>query len=181
MYQDISENELIIGCIKKNRKYQELLYRKYAGKMYAVCLNYAKDRQLAQDILQDGFIKVFSKIKDFQQNGSLEGWIRRIIVNTAIDYHRKVKRYNDLLEQEIKNEDNINSENTIIENINAEDILNHLKKLPSGARMVFNLYAVEGYSHKEISEKLNISEGTSKSQFSRARSLLQQWLMVKYF
>ena len=178
MNQEISEQDLVNGCIKKNRKYQELLYRKYAGKMYAVCLNYARDREIAQDILQEGYIKVFKKIKDFKQNGSLEGWIRRIIINTAIDYYRKASRYNELLDKELKREESEFSENSIIENINADEILNYLKKLPEGARMVFNLYAVEGYSHKEIAEKLNISEGTSKSQFSRARSLLQQWLMI---
>ncbi|MGK7395678.1 MAG: RNA polymerase sigma factor [Candidatus Cyclobacteriaceae bacterium M3_2C_046] len=177
MGQHISDKELIQKCIGNERKYQEILYRKFAGKMYAICLSYAKDRSAAQDILQDGFVKVFQKMKTYSQEGSLEGWIRRIITNTAIDYYRKQARSNNLLEYE--DEKNLDpNEETVLNLAEVSEIYDHLQKLPDGARVIFNLYALEGYSHKEIAKLLNISEGTSKSQVNRARSLLQKMILT---
>ena len=143
--------------------------------MYAVCLSYAKDRSSAQDILQDGFVKVFEKMKSYNHDGSLEGWIRRIISNTAVDHYRKKSTLNKFIEFEDSPTDT-RGQNNVFESLHAEEILKQLRKLPDGAQVIFNLYAVEGFSHKEISEKLQISEGTSKSQLSRAKNLLQKLL-----
>ena len=170
-----SDAEIVNGCLKRDRKFQEILYRKYAQKMFAICLAYAKDKEKAQDILQDGFVKVFMNMKHFDTENSLEGWIRRIMTNTAIDYFRSAKR----LHQFIELEEEINSEvaeDAINKKINVEEILYFLRKLPDGAKVIFNLYAIEGYNHKEIAKLLSISEGTSKSQYSRARMLLQSYL-----
>ena len=169
LYSDV---ELWEGCKKNKRKYQELLYRKYAKKMYGICLSYARDRAMAQDILQDGFVKVFQKIKTFKAQGSLEGWIRRIITNTALDHLRQRSRQMDFIDvnQEVEEE---KIDQTILDKINTDGILEKVSQLPNGARTVFNLYAVEGYTHKEIAQKLNITEGTSKSQYKRARAMLK--------
>jgi len=164
-----SEEEILEGCKKNKRKYQEILYRKYARKMYGICMSYAGDRDMAQDILQDAFIKVFRRIKKFNEQGSLEGWIRRIMVNTAIDHLRKQTREHGYFTGDVSEE--VHGPE-IIENLQAQDVLNLVASLPTGARMIFNLYALEGFTHKEIAEKMNISEGTSKSQFNRARKML---------
>jgi RNA polymerase sigma-70 factor (ECF subfamily) len=170
-----SENEIIRGCLANSRKFQRILYNKYAKMMYRVCLSYVHERDTAQDVLQDGFIKVFKNIKRYNENGSLSGWIRKIIVNTAIDYLRSKKRLNNMLEydEQIKTHE-INNE--AVQNINIESILLRINKLPDGARTVFNLYALEGYTHKEIAQRLDITEGTSKSQFSRAKNMLKDML-----
>jgi RNA polymerase sigma-70 factor (ECF subfamily) len=174
-----SDSELIQGCRDNDRKYQELLYRKYAKKMYGICMSYAKDRSMAQEILQDGFVKVFKKIDTFKEQGSLEGWIRRIITNTALDYLRQKSKLYEFIDDNKEVEEE-RLDNSILENINAEGIFKLIGQLPEGAKAVFNLYAVEGYSHKEIAEKLEITEGTSKSQFKRARSLLKSLLRDLY-
>jgi len=174
-----SDSELIQGCKNNDRKYQELLYRKFAKKMYGICLSYAKDRNMAQEILQDGFVKVFKKIDTFKEQGPLEGWIRRIITNTALDHLRKKSKLYEFIDDNKEVEEE-RMDNSILENINADGIFSMIKQLPEGAKAVFNLYAVEGYSHKEIAEKLEITEGTSKSQFKRARSLLKTLLRDLY-
>ncbi len=171
-----NESELIKGCISNNRKYQRLLYEKYARLMYNICLSYTNERASAQDVLQEGFIKVFKKIKYFKGDGSLEGWIRRIMTNTAIDHLRKKSRLHNHLEYSDHIKEDIEIKSEILDNINAESILSRVKQLPDGAKAVFNLYALEGYTHKEIAKTLNISEGTSKSQFNRAKTLLKDWL-----
>lgn len=173
----ISDDALIEGCIKGNRKIQEELYRKYAKQMYQICLTYEPDRECAKDILQEAFVKVFRNILTHDKQSSLQGWIRKIITNTAIDHFRKVK----IGEKRFINLDVIKKEDEPyapehLHSLESEDILNRIKQLPNGARLVFNLYSLEGYSHREISEKLGISEGTSKSQLSRAKQLLQEWL-----
>src|SRR6056297_577394 len=144
-----SDSELIQGCRDNDRKYQELLYRKYAKKMYGICLSYAKDRSVAQEILQDGFIKVFKKIDSFQEKGSLEGWIRRIITDTALDPLRKLSNLHKFIDENQEVEEG-RLDNSILENIHADGIYQMIKQLPEGAKAVFNLYAVEGYTHKEI-------------------------------
>lgn len=171
----LTDEDLIKGCLRKDRKYQEMLYRRYSRKMYAICQGYTRDKELAQDILQDGFVKVFMKISTFDANNSLEGWIRRIMTNTAIDYFRQSKKLNSFIELEEQHSEET-SDDAVNKKINVDEILYYLDKLPVGARMIFNLYAIEGYSHKEIASQLNISEGTSKSQFSRARSLIKTYL-----
>lgn len=175
-WNDYTEEELIDGCKNNDRKFQERVYNKYAGQMYAICLSYAGDKAEAKDILQDGFVKVFTRIDSYTKKGSFGGWIRRIITNTAIDYYRKSSRQKDdyVLEEKLYEDEQITNE--IMDKIGAEGIMKMVGRLPKGARMVFNLYAVEGFSHKEIARKLKISEGTSKSQYKRARSLLQKWI-----
>lgn len=170
-----SEEEILKGCKKGKRQYQEILYRKYAKKMYGICLSYAGERDLAQDMLQDSFIKIFKNIKNYAATGSLEGWIRKIVSNTAIDHLRKIQRANKY----ITDKDAVNEESKVLsglENLKTQDLLQQVALLPDGARLVFNLYALEGYTHKEIAQKLNISEGTSKSQFNRARKMLMTWI-----
>lgn len=171
----IPDDELLKGCLRKDRKYQELLYRKYAKKMYAICQAYVRDKTVAQDILQDGFVKVFTKIHTFDPDNSLEGWVRRIMTNTAIDYFRQGKKLDKFIELEEQHNEEA-SDDAVNKQINVDEILYYLDRLPEGARVIFNLYAIEGYSHKEIAERLQISEGTSKSQFSRARSIIKTYL-----
>jgi len=170
-----SEEDILKGCRKNKRQYQEILYRKYAGTMYGICMSYAGNRDIAQDMLQDSFIKIFKKIKDFNSAGSLEGWIRKIVTNTAIDHMRKQTReYSYIAEKDEVYDDIYPAE--AIENLKVQDLMNIVAKLPEGARIIFNLYALEGFTHKEIAAKMNISEGTSKSQFNRARKMLMSLL-----
>lgn len=140
--------------------------------MMGVCLRYAKNQAEAEDILQDGFVKVFSNLHKFQPYGSFEGWVRRIFVNTAIEYYRQRRRFmiNDI---ELENQD-FEFSDDVLDKMAAEEIIALIKDMPDGYRMVFNMYAIEGYSHKEIADELGISVGTSKSQYSRARSYLQK-------
>lgn len=179
--KNISDSELVEGCIRGERKYQELLYRRYSSKMYGVCIGYAKDRADAKDILQDGFVKVFTNIYKYKGDGSFEGWIRRIIVNTAIDHYRKTtKEAINMSAVDIEHAKDIQVEVSVLEQMCAKDIMSLIHQLPNGARLIFNLYVVEGYTHQEIAEKLNINQGTSKSQFARARKLLQELIMKLY-
>ncbi len=175
MLTDLSDQQLIAGCLKNDRRVQELLYRKYANEMYSICLAYEPDRDNAKDILQEAFVKVFKSINTYDNKGALKGWIRRIITNTAIDHYRQKGKENSFVDVEkISNTTQSSSEEFGI--LESQDILAQVKRLPEGARVVFNLFALEGYSHKEIAEMLCITEGTSKSQFSRARQLLQEWI-----
>lgn len=173
----ISESDLISGCIEENRRMQEELYRRFSPRMYAVCLRYAGSSDEAEDILQEGFIKVFKKLNTFRSEGSFEGWIRRIFVNTAIEHFRR-KRY---LQPVTEKEENTMEGNylSVLDNLAERDIMDLVQQLSPGYRTVFNMYVVEGYSHKEIGEMLGISEGTSKSQLSRAKVILQD--MVRKF
>ena len=170
----ISDIELINGCATQDRYYQKMLYQRYARKMLSVVLCYTRDDYEAENVLQEGFIKIFDHIKDFKPTGSLDGWIRRIFVNTATDYYRKKKR---IKFSEVNLEEAENEVSSIdLDKFNVKDIIAAIQELPEGSRMVFTLYAIEGYTHKEIGEALGISVGTSKSQFSRARVILQEKL-----
>lgn len=164
---------IIKGCLQNDRRSQKLLYRKYFKVMFRICLSYSGDKDEAKDILQDAFVKVFTSLDKYSFKGSLEGWIRRIVTNTAIDHFRSKKRliFKDEFPDEPESEeiDFIESDE-----ISTDLILFYIKQLPDGARIVFNLYAVEGMTHKEISRKLGINEGTSKSQYKRARTLLKK-------
>lgn len=171
-----TELELIAACLQNNRQAQEVLYRQHASKMYHICLSYTGDRDTAKDILQESFIKVFKNIRTYNAANSLEGWIRRIVTNTAIDYYRKEKRLRYFEDATDRVPESVSIPANQYAKMNTESVLQQVKRLPEGARLVFHMFAVEGYSHKEIAGKLNISEGTSKSQFNRARTLLQEWL-----
>ncbi len=173
--EELSDDDLIRGCGENNRKIQEMLYRRYAKAMYNLCLIYESDRDNAKDILQEAFIKIFRNINNFDGKGSLQGWMKRIVTNTAIDHYRK--NYNEA--QFIPFENIIHpfsNEVSVSTVLNTKDIISQVNRLPNGARMIFQLFAIEGYSHKEISKLLNISIGTSKSQINRAKQLLQQWI-----
>lgn len=171
--------ETVEGCVKGDRKCQQLIYRKFYGKMLGLCMRYSKDREEARDILQDGFIKVFSNIKNYGGNGSFEGWIRRIITNTAIDFYRKNKNSHVEARSEYVESsgealtDEADNEPEYI-NISTQEVLNAVQKLSPAYRTVFSLYAIDGFTHKEIAEKLGISEGTSKSNFSKAKLNLRK-------
>lgn len=156
---------------------QELLYHRFAPKMYAVCLRYCKDAADAQDLLQDGFVKIFKNIEKFRGEGSFEGWIRRIFVNTSIEHFRKsVKNYAVADTQDISIEDPAWN---ALDNLAEKDIITMIQELSPGYRQVFNMYVIEGYSHKDIGEILGISEGTSKSQLARAKGILKKMVEQK--
>ena len=166
----LSENELIEGCRDGSRAFQKALYDRYCRKMLVVCLRYSKTTAEAEDIVQEGFVKVFQGIKDFRQESKLETWITRIMVNTALNAQRK-KLY--LYPMVDVTELVLPEEEVSLSGLNVSQLLEMIQSLPQGCQIVFNLFAIEGYSHKEIAEMLGISEGTSKSQFARAKSLLQ--------
>ena len=168
-------DEILKGCIDNDRKCQEVLYHKFSSTMFGVCLGYTKDRDEAKDVLQEGFIKVFKNIKKYNGEGNLEGWIRKIMVNTSIDFYRQRARKNSHVNFDTV-PDVLETEYSILETISANEILGLIQQLPDGAKIIFNLYVVEGYTHDEIARILDISEGTSKSQFWRAKKLLQQML-----
>ena len=175
--QTISESDLIQGCLASDRRMQEELYRRFSPRMYGVCLRYAGNAEEAQDILQEGFIKVYKKLSSFRGEGSFEGWIRRIFVNTAIEHFRR-KTYQQSITE--KHENTIEGKYlSVLDNMAEKDIMKLVQELSPGYRTVFNLYVVEGYTHREIGDMLGISEGTSKSQLSRAKVILQD--MVKKF
>jgi RNA polymerase sigma-70 factor (ECF subfamily) len=169
--QIFSDADLIEGCIKGDRKMQHELYNRFASKMYGVCLRYAGKAEEAEDILQEGFIKVFNKIGSFRSEGSFEGWVRRIFVNTAIEHFRKKIYLQPITDYE---EDTVEGKYlSVLDSLAEKDIIELVQQLSPGYRTVFNMYVVEGYTHKQIAEALNISEGTSKSQLSRAKLILQ--------
>ena len=156
---------------------QHELYNRFAPKMYGVCLRYASNAEEAEDILQEGFIKIFNKINSYRGEGSFEGWIRRIFVNTAIEHFRKKTYLQPIGEIE---ENTVEGKYlSVLDNLAEKDIIQLIQQLSPGYRTVFNMYVVEGYSHKQIAEMLGISEGTSKSQLSRAKLILQD--LVKTF
>ncbi len=165
-------DSLLEGCKRGERKAQEMLYRKLASPMMGVCMRYAKDKQEAEDILQMGFVKVFNKVADFRSDGSFEGWIRRIMVNMAIETYRKNLRtlINVVDIDEVYDQPQTTFDMSGLE---TKDLLNLVQELSNGYRLVFNMYVIEGYSHKEIGAALGMTEGASKSQLSRARAILR--------
>lgn len=171
-------DELIKGCKKNRPDCQRKLYDRLSGKMFGVCLQYAKDYTEAEDILQDGFIKVFTKIDQFDFKGSFEGWVRRIVVNCALERFRKhnlLYPVSDIGDYDYK----ISTEDVMGE-ISSQELLKLIQELTPQYKMVFNLYAIEGYSHQEIGDMLGISVGTSKSNLSRARVILQDKVKALY-
>ncbi len=171
----MSEQELIKSCVAGSAKAQKALYDLYARKMMGVCLRYASDADGAQDLLQEGFIKVYTSLASYSGVGSFEGWMRRVFVNTALEHLRK----NDVLRQSMDIEESrldVTPDYTALEQMEAKELVELIAQLPTGFRTVFNMYAIEGYSHKEIAEALGINESTSRSQFTRAKQLLQKRL-----
>lgn len=174
----ISEVDLINGCKRGDKKAQKTLYDKYAAKMLGVCIRYFRNIDEAEDALQEGFIKIFNNIDKFRNEGSFEGWIRRIIVNTALNYYKSnLKHYFSTDYSEI--EEMIEDDKLKFDNLSMEFLLKIIQDLPEGYRLVFNLYEIEGYSHKEIAEMLGVSVNTSKSQLMKAKRSLQKVLITK--
>lgn len=167
----MSEHELIRGCLRGSAQCQRDLYERFAGKMYAVCLRYARSREDAADILQEGFLKVYSKLGQFQFQGSFEGWVRRVMVNTALRAYQK-QRY-DFEQSGYERLPELPVEPDALAMLSEEEILNLVRKLPDGYRAVFNLVAIEGYSHAEAAKVLGIQESTSRSQLTKARRHLE--------
>lgn len=170
-----SEDALIRGCQKGKSRDQQALFEKYAAKMLGVCQRYVKDTAEAEDVMIGAFAKMFEKLDTFRFEGSFEGWLRRIMVNESLMYIRRNKSM--YLEVEIEKADREPDFAQLSDRLEAEDLLKMIQELPVGYRTVFNLYAIEGFSHQEIAEMMEISEGTSKSQLSRARAILQKQLV----
>jgi len=175
---NIADDKLIKGSLRGDEKMQRALYEKYKVQMFRICLRYAIDRSEAEDILQDGFIKIYTDLHQYSFKGPLGGWMRRVMVNAALQHIRKNKRR--LQTAEIKEAiHKYTQDHTVYDNLNAQELTNMIQKLPEGYRVVFNLYVVEGYSHKEIAQMLKISESTSKTQLFKAKKALRK--MLEFF
>ena len=171
----MNDSALVKKCIDGDQRAQRMLFEKFAPKMLGVCMRYAKNTEQAEDVLQDGFVKVFTKLSHYKGGGSWEGWIRRVVVNTALDQIRKNTKFQDniaLDDVDYK----LELKGNVLETLAAEDLMGMINEMPSGYKVVFSMFAIEGYSHKEIAEELNVSENTSKSQYSRARAYLKKKL-----
>lgn len=174
----MTEELMLQGCLKNLSTAQEALYNKFSPRMLGVCYRYARNREDAEDMLQEGFIKVYSQIQQFKGTGALEGWIRRIIVHTCINVLKKNKKFSDSLDLVHASGMQINA-NNIPSILQAKQVVECIRMLPIGYRTVLNLYAIEGFSHKEIGAILDIEESTSRSQYTRARALLEEILIKK--
>ncbi|MBP6977922.1 MAG: RNA polymerase sigma factor [Bacteroidales bacterium] len=178
----VPDKKLIEGCLQGKRKASALLYHRYASKMLGVCMRYSRNLTEAEDVLQDGFVKVFTNIGAFRHEGSLEGWIRKIMVNTAVDHYNRQSReaytapFEEINELDISDRADRDEEGLPGEDLSEDDLMKMIQGLPDGYRLVFNLYALEGYSHQEIASTLNISINTSKTQLFKARKLLRNVL-----
>jgi RNA polymerase sigma factor (sigma-70 family) len=172
----MSDQQIIEGCAQHDRKAQQVLYDKYSRFLLGICLRYASDKAEAEDILQESFLKIFFNIKDFSGTGSFIGWLRKVAVNTAIThYHKNLKyRYHVEIEEYVSVETGVTSFEEDF--FTSEELFKVMNELPPGYRLVFNLYAVEGYKHKEIAEILGIDTNTSKSQYSRAKAVIRDKL-----
>jgi RNA polymerase sigma-70 factor (ECF subfamily) len=177
LYTSTSEEELIEGCRHNKARAQKALFDKYSGKMLGVVMRYIKDRDESEEVMITSFMKVFDKIDQFKSEGSFEGWIRRIMVNESLMYLRKNKHM--YLEVDLEKVDREPNYGQLSDHLEAEDLLRMVQELPMGYRTVFNMYAIEGFSHAEIAEQLGINVNTSKSQLSRARALLQKQLIAQ--
>lgn len=174
----MTDEQLVEGCLKNDPIAQKQLYDTFSKKMMGLCLRYADNIDDAQDFLQDGFIKVFEKMDTYRGSGSFEGWIRKIMVNNILNTFRKTKK----LKQNIAIDDvsyMLHDKSSTMDAVTTKDLLKMIQQLPTGFRTVFNLYAIEGYSHKEIADELGITESTSKSQYSRARAYLQKLIKLE--
>ncbi len=173
----LDEKTLIRECLKQNQSAQTELYSSFSGKMFGICLRYAKNRMDAEDLLHEGFLKVLTNLKKYRGEGSFEGWIRRIMINTSINFYRtKTSNFmvdiDDIFDLEISDVDAISK-------MTEKELISQIQELPDGYRIIFNMYVIEGYKHKDIAEILNISESTSKTQLLKAKKSLQQKLKEK--
>ncbi|MEQ6119646.1 RNA polymerase sigma factor [Reichenbachiella sp. MALMAid0571] len=168
----LTDQEILKGCIKGDREAQQMLYAKYAKQMYVVCLRYAKEQQEAEDILQESFIKVFENIKNFRGDSKLVYWIKRIVINTALNAQRSKLYLYPMVDVDSLKESQGND--LPVSDFTMEELMKMINELPSGCKVIFNLYAIEGYKHYEIAKMLDLTEGTSKSQYSRAKYLLRE-------
>jgi RNA polymerase sigma factor (sigma-70 family) len=174
----MTEEAIFQGCLNNHAAAQRELYNRYSPKMLAVCYRFAHKREDAEDMLQEGFIKVFSQIHTFQNKGAFEGWIRRIMVHTCINNLKKNKRFNESVDLAYASSVQVREE-SIPSIVQAKQVVECIRMLPMGYRTVLNLYAIEGYSHKEIAEMLDIEESTSRSQYTRAKQMLEEILIRK--
>lgn len=182
----MSENDLIKGCKKGSTEAQSLLYFRYAPLLKGVCIRYVKDKDIASDLLHDSFIKIFKCIRDFKEDGSIEGWLRRIVINTALDYLKKAKPH---IISEVNDYENLSDETTVDEfgeeiilqiidsGFSKENLINMLNQLPQNYATVFNLFFIDGMSHKEIAKSMKITEGLSRKWTFRAKGLLKKLLI----
>lgn len=174
-------NDIVQGCQQQDPKCQKLLYQKFAGKMLGICVRYCQNVELAKDAMQEGFVKVFKHIDSFNGKSKVDTWMTRIMINTTLNHIKKHNRY-DFIDDNEKTAQMMNNQHDVapdsITALSHAELIDMLHELPTGYRVVFNLYAIEGYNHREIGEQLGISEGTSKSQLNRARKQLQQ-LVIK--
>lgn len=168
----LTETQLVQGCLDKNPKAQKMVFQRYGGKMLGVCRRYARHEMEAEDMTQDGFVKVFKYIESFGSKGSFEGWIRRIMINTALKHCSKSAFKKESIGIEKMPESPINP--NVFSKLSIDELMRLVMELPEGYKIVFNLYAIEGYSHKEIAEVLGIGESTSRSQLVKARRILQK-------
>ncbi len=178
----MTDRELIEGCIREERACQEELFRRYAGKLLSICRRYARHEMEAEDLLQDTLIRIFDHLDKFEYKGSFEGWMRRIAVNTALKNCNRIGFRKESIGIDAGQDQVVDPE--AVSHLSEEELLHLIRELPEGYRLVFNLYAIEGYSHKEIAEMLDIKEGTSRSQLVKARKMLQdkiQALKTNYY
>ncbi len=182
---DLADQDILFGIVKKcisgDQKAQKELYKMFYSKMMNVCFRYSKNADDSADLLQDGFVKVFMNLKHYDNKGSLEGWIRRIMVNTAIDFYRKSKNFNVVEDENdfILETSKVESEDHIYSQFGVSDIMDAIQQLSPVYKTVFNMYVIDGYKHQDIAEHLNISEGTSKSNLAKAKSNLRSILLAK--
>ncbi len=174
----MTEELMLAGCLSNNATSQEALYSRFSPRMLGVCYRFAKNREDAEDMLQEGFIKIFSQIHQYRSEGALEGWIRRIIVHTCINLLKKNKKFSDSVDISFAGSVGIREE-SIPSIMQAKEVVECIRLLPIGYRTVLNLYAIEGYSHKEIGGMLDIEESTSRSQYTRAKAMLEDVLIKK--
>ncbi|MEY4933887.1 MAG: hypothetical protein RIS64_246 [Bacteroidota bacterium] len=172
----MTETELVQGCLRENRTAQHELFRRYSGKMMTVCLRYARHRAEAEDILQDAFIRIFNNLNQFQGKGSLEGWVRRIVINTSLKNIQKMSFQKEGLGglDEMPETSIVPS---VYASLSEQELMTLITKLPHGYRTVFNLFAIDGFNHSEIAQMLKIEDGTSRSQLAKARYMLQKLIL----
>ncbi len=170
----VTEKELIEGCIREERSCQEELFRRYAGKLLSICRRYARHEMEAEDLLQDTLVRVFNKLDKFKFEGSFEGWLRKIAVHTALKNRHKSSFQKEEIGIREEYEQKHQVEPEAISHLSEEELLQLIRELPEGYRIIFNLYAIEGYSHREIAEMIGIKESTSRSQLVKARNMLKQ-------
>lgn len=174
----MTDDELIDKCLQGDQRAHKELFDKFSRKMMSVCMRYIQDREQAEDVLQDGFVKVFTHLKSFKRQGSFEGWIRRTMVNTALDHLRKAKNMHidaDISEAEFL----AGEDEKVVGKMRVEELMRLISEMPPGYRTVFNMYAIEGYSHQEIADELGVTESTSKTQFRKARNYLMNIIVER--